>query len=162
MTELRWIMPIKAITPSKATKPKGLSSTNKAPATPAIPRGPVTKTNTARLKLCNCSINKVKVINNMTGKPAEIELDPLELSSTAPATSMRYMALSVVAHLASKALSWGKSSWVTVAPCRPSMMSHCTVMAYSRPSRHITPGSHVNTGLMICVAGIIRPVAVGK
>ncbi len=43
----------------------------------------------ARLKLCNCSISSVKVMNSMIGMPAAIEAEPLELSSTAPATSMR-------------------------------------------------------------------------
>ena len=41
ITELRWIMPISAITPSKATKPKGRFSNSKAAVTPAMPRKPV-------------------------------------------------------------------------------------------------------------------------
>ena len=89
ITELRWIMPISAITPSKATKPNGRPSASSAPATPAMPNGPVRNTSMARLKLCNCSISKVKVMNSMTGMPAAIEPWPLLLSSTAPATSMR-------------------------------------------------------------------------
>ena len=82
-------MPIKATTPSKATKPNGRFKANKAAATPAMPMGPVKNTSMARLKLCNCSISKVKVMNSMTGTPAAIEAEPLALSSTAPATSMR-------------------------------------------------------------------------
>ena len=78
-----------AITPSSATKPNGRSSTSKAPATPAMPKGPVKNTSIARLKLCSCSMSSVKVMNSMMGTPAAIEAEPLALSSTAPATSMR-------------------------------------------------------------------------
>ena len=88
ITELRWIMPISAITPSKATKPNGRFKSSSAPATPAIPRGPVRNTNIERLKLCNCNISKVNTMNSMSGMPAAIEAEPLLLSSTAPATSM--------------------------------------------------------------------------
>ena len=89
ITELRWIMPISAITPSSATKPNGRFSTSSAAATPAMPSGPVKNTSMDRLKLCNCSISSVKMTNSMTGTPAAIEAEPLLLSSTAPATSMR-------------------------------------------------------------------------
>ncbi|MNY36592.1 hypothetical protein D3C86_1710920 [compost metagenome] len=89
ITELRWIMPMSAITPSRATKPNGRPSSSSAPATPAMPSGPVRNTSSERLKLCSCSISSVKVMNSMTGRPAAIEDAPLELSSTAPATSMR-------------------------------------------------------------------------
>ena len=61
----------------------------KAAATPAIPNGPVKNTSMARLKLCSCSINSVKVMNSMIGMPAAMDEEPLLLSSTAPATSMR-------------------------------------------------------------------------
>ena len=89
ITELRWIMPMSAITPSSATKPKGRPNTSNAAATPAIPSGPVRNTSIARLKLCSCNISSVKVMNNMMGSPAAMEDEPLALSSTAPATSMR-------------------------------------------------------------------------
>ena len=42
----------------------------------------------ARLKLCSCNINRVNVMNSMMGIPAAMELEPLLLSSTAPATSI--------------------------------------------------------------------------
>jgi hypothetical protein len=54
-----------------------------------MPSGPVRNTSMARLKLCSCSISSVKVMNSITGRPAAIEAEPLLLSSTAPATSMR-------------------------------------------------------------------------
>ncbi len=73
ITELRWIMPMSAITPSSATKPNGRFSASSAPATPAMPSGPVRNTSMARLKLCSCSINNVKVMNSMMGTPAAIE-----------------------------------------------------------------------------------------
>ena len=82
-------MPISAITPSSATKPNGRSSSSSAPATPAMPSGPVRNTSSARLKLCSCSISSVKMMNSMIGTPAAIDAEPLLLSSTAPATSMR-------------------------------------------------------------------------
>ena len=83
------IMPISAITPSSATKPNGRSSSSSAPATPAMPSGPVRKTSIERLKLCSCSISSVNMMNSISGTPAAIEPWPLLLSSTAPATSMR-------------------------------------------------------------------------
>ncbi|OQC02864.1 MAG: hypothetical protein BWX79_02741 [Alphaproteobacteria bacterium ADurb.Bin100] len=43
----------------------------------------------ARLKLCNCNISRVKVMNSMIGIPAAMDAEPLLLSSTAPATSIR-------------------------------------------------------------------------
>ncbi|MDT4843091.1 hypothetical protein FQZ97_770110 [compost metagenome] len=89
ITALRWIMPISAITPSSATKPKGRFSSSSAAATPAMPIGPVMNTSSERLKLCSCSISSVNTRNSMIGTPATIEAEPLELSSTAPATSMR-------------------------------------------------------------------------
>ena len=83
------IMPISAITPSSATKPKGRFSSSSAAATPAMPSGAVRKTSTERLKLCSCSINKVNMMKSMSGAPAAIDPCPLLLSSTAPATSIR-------------------------------------------------------------------------
>ncbi len=89
ITELRWIIPISAITPSSATKPNGRFSNSSAPATPAMPSGPVMNTSSERLKLCSCSIKSVKTRNSMIGTPATMDDDPLLLCSTAPATPMR-------------------------------------------------------------------------
>ena len=83
------IMPISAITPSRATKPNGRSSSSSAAATPAMPSGAVRNTSTERLKLCSCSISSVNMMNSISGAPAAIEPWPLLLSSTAPATSIR-------------------------------------------------------------------------
>jgi hypothetical protein len=41
-----------------------------APATPAMPNGPVRNTSIAREKLCSCSISSVKIRNSITGTPA--------------------------------------------------------------------------------------------
>ena len=75
------IMPIKAITPSRATKPKGRLNSSSAAATPATPMGPVRNTSMAREKLCSCSISNVKMMNSITGTPAAIEPWPFLLSS---------------------------------------------------------------------------------
>jgi hypothetical protein len=45
------------------------SNSSRAPATPAMPSGPVRNTSMARLKLCSCSISSVKVMNSMIGTP---------------------------------------------------------------------------------------------
>ncbi|MCY1376927.1 hypothetical protein D9M69_644560 [compost metagenome] len=54
-----------------------------------MPIGPGMNTSSERLKLCSCSISSVNTRNSMIGTPATMEAEPLLLSSTAPATSMR-------------------------------------------------------------------------
>lgn len=94
----------------------GRFSNSKAPATPAMPKGPVRNTSIDRLKLCNCNINKVNTMNSIKGTPTTIEAEPLLLSSTAPATSMWYAPSPFDAQLSLIALSLGCNCAVTVAP----------------------------------------------
>ncbi len=84
ITELRWIMPMSAITPSNATKPNGRLSRISAAATPARPSGPVRNTSSARLKLCSCSMSSVITTSSITGNTAWIAPSLVRLSCHEP------------------------------------------------------------------------------
>ena len=88
MTELRIIIPDKAMVPSIATKPKGLSNNNKAMVTPISPKGAVNITKNTLEKLCSCTIKMVNTAIKNSGKPAATEAPPLADSSTAPPVSI--------------------------------------------------------------------------
>ncbi len=67
ITELRRIMPISAMTPRLATKPKGLPKAISASATPISPSGAVSSTITVRRMLCSCIISRVITATTISG-----------------------------------------------------------------------------------------------
>ncbi|MNJ76687.1 hypothetical protein D3C77_740200 [compost metagenome] len=83
------MMPNMAITPSMATKPKGLPNSSSAATTPIRPSGAVSTTISTRAKLCSCTISSVNTATAISGICALMDDWPFALSSTGPPTSIR-------------------------------------------------------------------------
>ena len=89
ITELRMIIPDKAMVPSIATKPNGLLNTSKNRVTPINPSGAVKNTIAMREKLRSCTISNVSTTTINSGTPAFTESWPRVESSTVPPTSSK-------------------------------------------------------------------------
>ena len=88
ITELRMIIPLRAMIPRIATKPIGVPVGNSAATTPIRPRGATLITRNIFWKLCSCTIRMISISMIISGKTATIELSPLALSSIVPPASI--------------------------------------------------------------------------
>ena len=157
ITELRAIIPVRASTPSNATKPMGLSARNRAPTTPMRPRGATLSTRNNWLKLWSWIISTVSIRISISGATARTEVCPLLLSSTVPPTSIWYP----LGRLASSAAIFGARSCTTVAACVPAARSACTVTVGRRSRRQTMGYSWPYSTDAIWLSGTVRPFGSG-
>jgi hypothetical protein len=88
ITELRMIMPKSAITPSIATKPKGMRNPARINATPIMPSGAVASTSAIFFMSCSCSMSSTSTTRSIAGNTAAIEACEVALDSDAPPATM--------------------------------------------------------------------------
>ena len=82
-------MPASAISPSSATKPKGLPDRLSARLAPIIPSGALMNTRNSLVKLWSWIISSVSITMTISGKSLKIEALPFADSSMAPPISSR-------------------------------------------------------------------------
>src|SRR6201997_5389421 len=131
ITELRAIMPVRASTPSSATKPMGLSARRRAATTPIRPRGATLSTRNRLLKFWSWIISTVRSRMSINGRMAVTDVSALLLASTVPPTAIWYP----LGRPAFSAAIFGASACTTVAACVPGTTSACTVTVGRRSRR---------------------------
>ena len=145
-------MPDKAIVPSIATNPNGLSNTNNAIVTPIKPKGAVSSTKNTREKLCSCSISKVSTTTKNSGAPLATEAPPLADSSTAPPVSM----LMPSGKLALISASFSSICAETTGACMLPRRCARTVSEGTRLRRQIMPSSNSEVMVANCESGTLE------
>jgi hypothetical protein len=84
ITELRMIIPKSAITPSIATKPKGMRNVARTSDTPIRPSGAVASTSAIFFMSCSCAMRSSSTTRSIAGTTAAIEACDVALDSAAP------------------------------------------------------------------------------
>ena len=149
-------MPLNAMVPSMATKPKGLSNTNSAMVTPIKPNGAVSITNKTREKLRNCKMSSVKTTTKNKGAPLATEAEPLPASSTAPPVSTVIPKGKFALISANFASTCAETTGACILPRK--LARTCT--EGTRLRRQITPSSNSELIVAICDSGTLVPFCV--